>query len=168
MPNILVVDDDDDIRRWLTTVLNANGYEVQEADSPDGVVRQLLSGDIDLVLVDYHMPSQDGLSLLREMHTMHINTPCIMLTVDSSQAVAVECFRNGAADFIAKPIDADYLAIIVQRTLAAHAGTLKNMAFRALGYVQHKTGCAHFDNPEDCTCGLRDVVMSIQNFKMNT
>jgi len=164
MPHILVVDDDDDIRIWLETVLETKGYEVTGVASPKTVVRQLLGGDVDLVMIDYHMPEQDGLSLLRELHSMHITTPSIMLTFDASQGVAVECFRNGAVDFISKPIDPDYLGIIVERALSGYASSLKNMAYRTLGYVQHKEGCSYFENLQTCTCGLRSVIETIQDF----
>ena len=92
------------------------------------------------------------------------NTTCIILTSDSSQAVAVECFRNGAVDFVAKPIDPEYLAIVVRRALDVYSGTLKNMAYRALGYVQHKKDCTHFENAQTCSCGLRNVIENIQDF----
>lgn len=164
MPRLLIVDDDDDVRRWLSAVLKGQGYEVSELDHPETVVRMLLTGDIDLALIDYHMPAQDGLSLLRDIRDMNMSLPVVILTSEPSQAVAVECFRNGAADFIAKPIDPDYLTIVVSRALGAFAGTLKNMAYRALGYVQHKSECTHFEDPQTCSCGLKELIDNIQDF----
>jgi len=164
MPDVLVIDDDKDFRLWVTTVLMDQGYNVSTLPGPEGAVSQLLRGGIDLVLLDYQMPGQDGLSVLRDMGKARISTPTIVLTSDSSQAVAVECFRNGAVDFIAKPIDPDYLSIVVERALNSHAGTLKNMSYKALGYVQHKKGCIHFDDPQICDCGLKEVIIGIQDF----
>lgn len=164
MPKILIVDDDEDIRQWLTTVLEGEGYIVREMDHPDGVVRLLLTGDIDLALIDYHLPEKDGLSLLRDIRDMNMSLPVVVLTSEARQRVAVECFRNGAADFISKPIDPDYLAIVVERALNSHAGMLKNMAYRALGYVHHKDDCSHFTDSRSCSCGLKDVIENIQDF----
>lgn len=164
MPNILVVDDDEDFRNWLSTVLTGQDYTVSVMPGAEGVVRQLLRGGVDLLLLDYQMPGQDGLSLLREMDKARITTPTIVLTSDSSQVVAVECFRNGAVDFIAKPIDSDYLSIVVKRALNSHAGTLKNMSYKALGYMQHKRECVHFIDPQTCDCGLKEVITAIQEF----
>jgi len=164
MPRLLIVDDDDDIRKWLSLILSDKGYEVTEIDRPDTVVRQMLTGDIDLALIDYRMPGQDGLSLLRSIRSMNINTPVVILTGDSSQAVAVECFRIGAADFIAKPIDPDYLQIVVNRALDRFSATLKNMAYRALGYVKHKQDCAFHNDAQACSCGLKEIISNIQDF----
>lgn len=164
MPRILIVDDDEDIRSWLTIVLKDKGYEVTGMDRPDGVVRLLLTGDIDLALIDYHLPGQNGLSVLRDIRAMNMSLPVVVLTSSDSQGVAVECFRNGAADFIGKPIDPDYLSIIIERALANFSGTLKNMAYRALGYIHHKKGCSHYDDSQSCTCGLMEVIQGIQDF----
>lgn len=164
MPRVLIVDDDEDIRQWLATVLESKGYHVSEADQPDGVVQLLKIGDIDLALLDYHMPGKDGLALLRDIREAKMSLPVIVLTSDASQAVAVECFRNGAADFIAKPIDPDYLVIVVERALQSYAGTLKNITYRLLGYVQHRDGCVHDEDPQDCDCGLADVIAKIRDF----
>lgn len=164
MPRILIVDDDQDIRQWLTTVLEAKGYSIREMDHPDEVIRLLLTGDIDLALIDYHLPGKDGLSLLRDIRDTNLSMPVVVLTSEARQTVAVECFRNGAADFIAKPIDPDYLAIVVERALNSHSGMLKNMAYRALGYVHHKEDCSHFSDHRTCTCGLKDVIENIKDF----
>ncbi|MBL4614153.1 MAG: response regulator [Magnetovibrio sp.] len=164
MPKILIVDDDEDIRQWLEAVLEGSGYVVTSMDHPEGVVRLLLTGDIDLALIDYHLPGKDGLSLLRDIRDKNMSLPVVVLTSEARQRVAVECFRNGAADFIAKPIDPDYLSIVVERALNNHAGTLKNMAYRALGYVHHKDTCSHFTDSQTCNCGLREVIENIQDF----
>lgn len=164
MPRLLIVDDDDDLRQWVSIVLKNKGYDIRETGESENVVRQILTGDIDLALIDYNLPGYNGLSLLRDIREKHITTPVVILTSDASQGVAVECFRNGAADFIAKPIDPDYLAIIVARALETQANTLKNMAYRALGYVQHKSDCAHNEDSSACTCGLSDVIEDIQQF----
>ncbi len=164
MPNILVVDDDEDLHVWLEQVLSKQNYTYAGVYSGENVVNDLKLGGVDLVLIDYALPRLDGLSLLRQLQDNNIKTPCIIMTANNAQNVAVQCFRNGAVDFIAKPLDPDYLNIIIERALASHAGHLRNMAYRALAYVKHKDDCSHRDNVERCSCGLREVIDGIQNF----
>ncbi|MFC1673076.1 response regulator [Pseudomonadota bacterium] len=164
MPNILIVDDDEDIRQWFSEVLTELGYSVTTAEGPQDLARTLALGHVDLVLIDYHMPTKNGLLAIREVKRAGITTPMVVITSDANQQVAVECFRAGAVDFIAKPMDQDYLAIVVERVLAAHAVNLKNMAYRALGYTKHKDSCHFYDDGHSCTCGLAEVFENIQEF----
>lgn len=164
MPRVLLVDDDPDIRLWVSGVLKEFGYNVDVLPSGEGVQRLLTLGVIDLALIDYHMPDKSGLTLLREIRTTSISTPMVMLTADNSQQLAVECFRAGAVDFIAKPIDPDYLNIVIERTLNAKSITLKNNAYRSMGYMKHKPECSFHDDVGACDCGLKDIFDSIQDF----
>ena len=164
MPKILVVDDDRDFRVWLGEVLGGAGHQCVLLPSAEGALAELKLGEIDLALIDYTMPEKDGLALLRDIVGARITTPCIMLTANDAQNVAVQCFRSGAVDFIAKPIDPDYLAIVVERALSSHSGHLRNMAYKALGYMKHKEDCGYNGELGTCTCGLQDVIKGIQEF----
>jgi len=164
MPRILIVDDDSDMRGWISAVLEEHGYVVDVLPSDEGVQRLMMLGLIDLALFDHHLPSKSGLSLLRDIRAAKISTPVVMLTSDSSQQLAAECFRAGASDFIAKPIDPDYLKIVVERTLSAKSSTLKNVAYKGMGYMRHKSECSFHNDSNSCDCGLKDVFEEIQNF----
>lgn len=164
MPRVLLVDDDPDIRAWVLGVLEEFGYTVDVLPSDEGVLRVMNLGIIDLALIDYHMPDKSGLTLLRDIRAAKISTPVVMLTADNSQQLAVECFRAGAVDFITKPIDADYLNIVIERTLNAKSTSLKNTAYRSMGYMQHKPECSFHDDTGTCDCGLKDIFESIQDF----
>lgn len=164
MPRILLVDDDPDMRAWVSGVLENSGYSVDVLPSDEGVHRLLTLGVIDLALIDHHMPDKSGLSVLREIRAANISTPVVMLTADNSQQLAVECFRAGAADFIAKPIDPDYLNIVIERTLNAKSTNLRNTAYRGMGYMNHKPDCCFHSDTGTCDCGLKDIFEQIQDF----
>ena len=164
MPKILIVDDDAALSAWLAAILTDAGYAIETLADGEGVSRLLALGVVDLALIDYHLPGQSGLEVVRHLRAMRNSTPVVMLTADGSQQVAVEAFRAGAADFIAKPVDPDYLKIIVARTLATHSKTLKDTAFRALGYMRHKEPCAFLRDGTTCSCGLKDVFEDIQAY----
>jgi len=164
MPRILLVDDDPDMREWISIVLQQAGYTVDVLPGGEGAQRLMSLGVIDLALFDYHLGSKSGLSVLRDIRAAKISTPVVMLTADSSQQLAVECFRAGASDFIAKPIDPDYLKIVIDRTLCAKSCNLKNTAYKGMAYMRHKPECSFHSDPKSCDCGLKDLFEEIQDF----
>lgn len=166
MPNILIVDDDDDLGGWISGILTGAGYAVEELPGAVGVLRLLSLGLVDVALIDYHLGGTTGLKLLHDIRAANNSTPVVMLTSDSSQQLAVQCFRAGAADFVTKPVDPDYLKIIVERTLANHARSLLNTAYRALAYTRHKDDCSFHTDAQSCDCGLKDIYADIQEFKV--
>lgn len=164
MPKILIVDDDTDLRDWIAAVLQGANYGVEVLPDGEGILKLLALGVIDLALIDHHLPGQSGLSLVREIHAASNSTPVVMLTGDPSQQLAVQALRAGAIDFIGKPIDPDYLKIVVARTLNSGSKSLKNTAFRALGYTRHKPACAFHENARFCDCGLKELFEDVQEF----
>jgi DNA-binding response OmpR family regulator len=164
MPKILLIDDDADVRDWISTVLRDADYTVEVLPDGSDAMRLLSLGIFDLALIDHHLPGKSGLTLVRELRAVRNSIPVVMLTADLSQQLAVEGFRAGASDFITKPIDPDYLKIIVSRTLSAGSKTLKNAAYRALGYTQHKSQCSFHGDSNTCDCGLKELFEDIQDF----
>ena len=164
MPRILIVDDDAALRAWLAAVLEGADYQTDQMEDPDGVLRHLSLGNVDLAIIDYHFPTTTGLQVLRELRAVHNTTPVVIVTADASQQVAVECFRAGASDFVAKPVDPDYLKIIVKRALDTQSKTLRNTAYRAMGYMRHKDGCMFYGDGQSCDCGLKEIYEDIQDF----
>ena len=117
MAKILLADDDADIRGMAMMILRGWGHEVIETANGFDAVTLAVKEKPDLILLDYHMPEQDGFVALALIRRQGLQMPIVMLTGETSQPFAIQCFRSGADDFISKPFDPDYLPIVVDRAL---------------------------------------------------
>jgi DNA-binding NtrC family response regulator len=118
---ILVVDDEADIRSLLEEILTEEGYQVHvAADAGEARAARVKSGP-DLVLLDIWMPDTDGISLLREWSADESLPPCpvVMMSGHGTVETAVEATRLGAFDFIEKPVSLAKLLRVVERALVA-------------------------------------------------
>ena len=123
---LLIVDDEKNIREGLAAALQMEGYNVVTAiDGTEGWQR-FEKGDIDLVVTDLRMPGLSGEELQRKIETANPGFPVIILTGHGTVENAVEAMRNGAYDFLAKPVNLDHLSMLVKRALANHELTLKH------------------------------------------
>ncbi|MBQ9694006.1 MAG: sigma-54-dependent Fis family transcriptional regulator [Kiritimatiellae bacterium] len=116
MSTILVVDDDKATRDGVARTLKSD-YTVLTAADADEAMAVLNVNAIDLVLTDLRMPGRDGISLLRDIITAHANIPVILLSAYGSIESAVEAMKDGAYDFLTKPINLDHLELVVHRAL---------------------------------------------------
>ena len=113
---LLVVDDDAAARYALARVFQKE-YRVIEAEDATQARAKLSSERPDLVLLDYNLPGEDGLVLLREIGGAAAAPAVIMLTAHGSERVAVEAMKAGAYDYLSKPYDVDELRMVVGRAL---------------------------------------------------
>jgi CheY-like chemotaxis protein len=119
---ILVVDDEEHIRRVMRMTLEAAGYDVGEA--PDGLRGLEAFGDgaaWDAVLLDQRMPGMDGLETLRRMRERRADTRVIMITAYASIELAVDAMKLGATDFVRKPMTPETVRNAVTAALAKPA-----------------------------------------------
>ncbi len=115
--NILIIDDEKNIREGLASSLELEGYNaVLAKDGREGL--ELISrGDIDLVITDLRMPNISGEEVLSKVNSESPGLPVIVLTGHGSIDTAVDAMRNGAYDFLTKPLSLDRLTLIVKRAL---------------------------------------------------
>jgi DNA-binding NtrC family response regulator len=115
---LLVVDDEKNIREGLAASLEMDGYEVACAADGDEGWKRFSKGDIDLVITDLRMPGMSGEELMRRIGAETPGIPVIILTGHGTVENAVAAMRDGAWDFLTKPVNLDRLSILVKRALA--------------------------------------------------
>ena len=123
---ILVVDDEDIIRESLSFILKKEGYYVQEAENGRVAYDKILEESFDLVITDLEMPEMKGLELLQEIKKLNIQTSIIIITAFGSLDTAISALRNGASDYILKPVEFDELLIKVKRLFEVKDLVLEN------------------------------------------
>jgi two-component system response regulator AtoC len=114
---LLVVDDDPLIRRSLGEMLRREGYMVVEATSGAEALRVVGTVQPALVITDFNMPEVDGMQLLRELRAKKPDLPVILVTGYGTVEQAVEAMKNGAYDYVSKPILDDEIKVVVKRAL---------------------------------------------------
>ncbi|MCZ7611552.1 MAG: sigma-54 dependent transcriptional regulator [Ignavibacterium sp.] len=112
---ILVVDDEEIIRDSLFYILEKEGYQVDKAENGKTAYEKILANHFDLVITDIEMPLMKGTELLEKIKTINFQTSVIIITAFGSLDTAITALRNGANDYILKPVEFDELIIKVQR-----------------------------------------------------
>jgi two-component system NtrC family response regulator len=117
-PNrVLLIDDDESIRKVIGYMLDEAGYAVESAGSADAGLRAFSQRRPDLVLCDVKMPKKDGLELLGELRTVDETVPVVFLTAFGTVEAAVDAMKRGASDYLTKPIARDDLLVTIARVL---------------------------------------------------
>jgi len=119
MTKILIIEDEEPIRRVLKKILSEenNNFELFEAVDGKQGINLILEEDYDLILCDIKMPKIDGLEVLETARNKGVTTPFIMLTGHGNVKTAVHAMKNGAYDFIPKPPDLNRLLISVRNAI---------------------------------------------------
>ncbi|MBN2062627.1 MAG: sigma-54-dependent Fis family transcriptional regulator [Deltaproteobacteria bacterium] len=114
---ILVVDDDQGHRIMLKTLLTGWGYEIFEADDGSTAIEMINEKVFDLILMDIRMIKVSGLEALSEIKAFNPAIPVIIMTAYSSVESAVTALKNGAYDYLTKPLDFDVLRLTMERAM---------------------------------------------------
>ncbi len=114
---ILVVDDDNAHRIMLQTLIGGWGYEVAQADDGAAAIEQVKEQSYDLVLMDVRMVRVSGLEALVQIKSYNPAIPVIIMTAYSSVDTAVKALKQGAHDYLTKPLDFDKLRITIERAM---------------------------------------------------
>src|SRR2546421_153665 len=112
---VLVVDDEQSLRKVLAATLQREGYEVTVCADGEEAISSLERDGADVVVTDLVMPKMDGLSLLRKVVSRHPDVPVIVITAHGRIDSAVEAMKAGAFDFLAKPFDHGELKAIIAK-----------------------------------------------------
>src|SRR5690606_10016745 len=115
--NILIVDDEPDIRELLEITLSRMNLATHSAGDLATARKLLASGQFQLCLTDMRLPDGDGLELVRLIQARYPNLPCAVITAHGSTETAIEALKSGAFDFVSKPVDLVKLRALVQSAL---------------------------------------------------
>src|ERR1700675_3607169 len=118
MEPLLLVEDKNELRAMLRKALERAGYTVDEAPDGNSAIEKVRSRRYLLVLTDLKLPGSSGLDVLREARLAEPTLPVILVTAYGSVEEAVTAMKEGAFDFIQKPVDLDHLKLLLER--AAH------------------------------------------------
>jgi two-component system response regulator AtoC len=116
---VLVVEDEAYVRESLVAILSSRGFEVLPAASVDEASSVLARTPLDVVLSDLRMPGADGLDLVRRFRKESPDLPVVILTGHATVASAVACLREGARDYVLKPVEPDALELVIERAMSS-------------------------------------------------
>ncbi|MDQ3421358.1 MAG: sigma-54 dependent transcriptional regulator [Acidobacteriota bacterium] len=127
---ILIVEDKDSLRAMLRHALESQGHDVVEARDQVEAVQQLQESQPSLVLSDLRLPEGDGFGVLRAAKDIDADTPVIVMTAYGSIEDAVRAMKEGALDFLGKPVDPDHLLLLVHRALEQRRMATENLLMK--------------------------------------
>jgi len=128
--HILIVDDEQIVRDSLTHWFEEDGYQVSAASDAFDVLKDLQPNKYDIMLVDIKMPKMSGLELLEKVKQIDPECIVIIITAYASVSSAVQALKNGAFDYITKPIDPDELSHLINNAIKQKSLKKENIALK--------------------------------------
>ena len=129
-PTILVVDDEDSIRKLLKTRFEREGFHVKTAGSAEEGAAFLAShSDISVIVTDVRMPGKDGLQFTQEIKNNYKHSKVIVMTGHGEKSTAIQALRIGASDYLEKPFDLEEMTHSLKRTVNEYKLEMKNEEF---------------------------------------
>tara|TARA_R110000868_G_scaffold52742_1_gene166164 strand:+ start:9492 stop:10847 length:1356 start_codon:yes stop_codon:yes gene_type:complete len=162
MIEVLVVDDEEGVRKALAQTLEIEGFAVITAANGQEALAQVSGDWSGVVITDINMPVMDGMELMRAIRLIDADMPVILLTGHGDVSIAVDAMRQGAYDFLEKPFSTDHLLETVQRAHEKRLLTLENRQLRQEVEVQSRPGPRIIGHHPDMK-KLRDTLNHIKD-----
>ena len=115
MRRVLIVDDEQNLRHMLQTLLKREGYEPVGVASVENALKELEERPYDVIITDLRMPGQSGMDLVDQVRSRHLGTTVVVMTAYGSRDIAIEAMKRGAYDYISKPFEADELVLLLRK-----------------------------------------------------
>ncbi len=128
--NVLVVDDEKNIREGIGKSLEMDGLNISLAEDGERAIQIINKDEVDLVISDLKMPKMSGEELLKKVSSSYPTLPVIILTGHGTIETAVNAMRDGAYDFLTKPVNLDRLSLLVKRALSSRQLILQHRALK--------------------------------------
>jgi DNA-binding NtrC family response regulator len=113
---VLVVDDEENIRKFLQMQLDENGYHAEVAADGERAMELITTRMYDLVILDYNLPGQNGIEVLKRIRLLGPRPAVIIITAYGAIEMAVEAMKAGANDYLTKPFDFEEIHLVIQKT----------------------------------------------------
>jgi response regulator RpfG family c-di-GMP phosphodiesterase len=130
LAGILIVDDEESVRRLLNRRLTDEGYQCHEASNARQALDALRRKNIGLVMLDIKMPEKSGIELLPEIKSGYPDISVIMITATADMRTAIQCLKQGAYDYLMKPFELDEITISAARALDKRRLELENKDYQ--------------------------------------
>ncbi|MDP1993281.1 MAG: response regulator, partial [Syntrophales bacterium] len=127
---ILIVDDEASVRDSLYQWFKADGYRVDTADEANSALKKLQENPWDIILLDIKMPGMDGIELQHRIKQIDQNIVTIIITAYAAVDTAIQALKDGAFDYVTKPIDPDDLSRLIRNAVEKRRLVTENMQLR--------------------------------------
>lgn len=152
---ILVVEDEDKLRRVIQLHLESAGFDADGAASAEQAMP--LAGMADLIITDLRLPGMDGLQFIQQLQARGAQAAILVITAHGSIEAAVDAMKLGAADFLQKPFSLDHLAAIVQKVMVLQSLRAENQRLR-----EELDRRYQFDNIIGRSAAMRDIFHTVE------
>ena len=161
---ILILEDEPNMRKTLSSILTEEGYISLETDKAKDGLKILSQENISLVVSDIKMPQMDGLQFLREVRSSGYDIPVILVTAYGSFDSAVEALRLGAYDYITKPFNPDAILYTIRRALEHRKLKEENIYLKE--ELEKKTGFEELVGDTKCMHEVYSLIEKVAESKV--
>lgn len=137
---ILIVDDEQAVRELLLDFMEVLGYEAKAVETGEQAVAEARKNRYDIVLTDLFLPGISGIDVVRELKAIASDSSVIVMTAHGTVQAAIESIREGAYDFISKPLDLDTIKLRIEKTIEYHRLYEESVEYKKKATIDGLTG----------------------------